>query len=65
MVFQDYTRVFKAYWCTSVVTAIFTQKYIKKQFVQYYDSCKLLIISPTNPQTKAETAVVAAYWPAK
>lgn len=65
MLFQDCAWVFKAYLWTSVVTAIFTQKYIKKQFVQDYYSCKLLIISPTNPQTKAEAAVVTTYWPAK
>lgn len=65
MLFQGSVCVFKAYLCSSVVTAIFTQKHIKKQFVQDYYSCKLLIISPTNPQTKAETAVVTVYWPAK
>lgn len=47
--------------CTSAVTSIFTWKYIKKQFVQDYYSCKLLIIRPTNPQTKAGTAVVTVY----
>lgn len=47
--------------CTSAVTSIFTWKYIKKQFVQDYYSCKLLIISPTNPRTKAGTAVVTVY----